>query len=420
MSIVLQFVNGAYNVSEKECLVQCNTSSCETLTLGKQYVAKLDGKGKFRVKNNLGKWSPYSSKNFTMVSSSIHGTVHSVKVTSSTTSSETETETETSVKTEKKEEFMSKRKITARDFLLNEGVPVKTIDAMVAYRNSAPIVDEELKARIPKINGNRLFRGGSVLRQVITNLLAGKNVILEGEKATGKNVLAENMAFYFQRPVWNISCHSYTDAGSLIGNDTLRDGNIVFKPAGIIEAAKHGGFCVIDELNMAKADATSVLHSLFDDRRYIDIPGYDRVYAHECTRFIGTMNYGYTGTRELSEAYTSRFAIIHIEPLNIDDLTALLHMSFPFYSTDTLKLFATVFDDLREKARHGEISTKSVDFRGIKSAVDLCTYDLPPFEALQCCIINKAFEQYERTIIEDTIKTIVPKETKKITDLISL
>ena len=53
---------------------------------------------------------------------------------------------------------------------------------------------------------------------------------------------------------------------------------------------------------MAKNDAIVVLHSALDYRRVIDVPGYERINLHPATRFIGTMNYEYAGTKELNEA----------------------------------------------------------------------------------------------------------------------
>ena len=43
------------------------------------------------------------------------------------------------------------------------------------------------------------------MRSLIRPLLAGENILLSGTKATGKNVLAENLAFLFGRPLYNIS-----------------------------------------------------------------------------------------------------------------------------------------------------------------------------------------------------------------------
>lgn len=48
----------------------------------------------------------------------------------------------------------------------------------------------------------------------------------------------------------------------------------------------------------------------------IDVPGYERIELHPATRFIGTMNYGYAGTRELNEALVSRFLVIDMPELS--------------------------------------------------------------------------------------------------------
>ena len=53
-----------------------------------------------------------------------------------------------------------------------------------------------------------------------------------------------------------------------------------------------------------------MLHATLDYRRSIDVPGYDKIDLHPAARFIGTMNYGYAGTKELNEALVSRFLVI--------------------------------------------------------------------------------------------------------------
>ena len=66
-----------------------------------------------------------------------------------------------------------------------------------------------------------------------------------------------------------------------------------------------------------------MLHAALDFRRVIDIPGYERVRLHEATRFIGTMNYGYAGTRELNEALASRFLVIQMPVIPLADVKRL-------------------------------------------------------------------------------------------------
>ena len=52
----------------------------------------------------------------------------------------------------------------------------------------------------------------------------GENLLLAGAKATGKNVLAENLAVAFGRPVCNISLHINADATTMLGTDTFGTG----------------------------------------------------------------------------------------------------------------------------------------------------------------------------------------------------
>ena len=136
----------------------------------------------------------------------------------------------------------------------------------------------------------------------IAALLQGDNLLLSGVKATGKNVLCETLAWIFGRPEYDISFHVNTDSADLIGTDTFINNEVRLRKGPIYQCAEFGGFGILDEINMAKNDAVSVLHATLDHRRRIDIPGYNRILLHPATRFIGTMNYGYAGTRELNEA----------------------------------------------------------------------------------------------------------------------
>lgn len=160
--------------------------------------------------------------------------------------------------------------------------------------------------------------------------------------------------------------------------------------------------------NMAKNDAVSVLHATLDHRRRIDIPGYNRILLHPATRFIGTMNYGYAGTRELNEALVSRFMVIDMPEMDEDSVLFVLRQHFPDGEKSALKAFAGLFLDLQIKAYHGEISTKSLDLRGLVSAVKATRSGLSPIDAIQMGIINKSFDVFEKEIIEDVVSTRIP------------
>lgn len=185
------------------------------------------------------------------------------------------------------------------DFLEEQGVAEGLIQAAADYRKEYG-VSEEAKHRL--MNPSLPFYGKETLEMGMAAILEGENLLLAGPKATGKNVLAENLAFIFGRPVYNVSFHVNTNSGDLIGTDTFEDNQVKLRKGSIYQCAQEGGFGILDEINMAKNDAVSVLHATLDYRRSIDVPGYDKIDLHPAARFIGTMNYGYAGTKELNEA----------------------------------------------------------------------------------------------------------------------
>ena len=264
--------------------------------------------------------------------------------------------------------------------------------------------------RIPK--PDNLYYGDEIWNQAVTALLCGENILLVGHKATGKNIFAENLAATFGRPKWDISFHVNMDAASLIGMDTFRNGEVTFRPGPVYSAAKSGGFAILDEINMAKSEAMAVLHATLDFRRTIDVPGYDRIDLHPATRFIATMNYGYSGTKELNEALVSRFAVIKMPMISKDNLIKLIQDKFETISEQAAEEFANVFLDLQKKCENSEISSKALDIRGLLDSIALMEKGLEVHTALDMGITNKSFDMYEQTLIKDTIGARISKKIK--------
>lgn len=272
-------------------------------------------------------------------------------------------------------------------------------------------VEDTLKDRIPM--PDTIYYGKEIWEQAVCALLCGKNLLLVGHKATGKNIFAENLAGVFQRPKWDISFHVETDAGSLIGMDTFKNGEVQFRPGPIYSAAKYGGFAVLDEINMAKSEAMAVLHSTLDFRRCIDVPGYERMKLHPATRLIATMNYGYFGTKELNEALVSRFVVIKMPMISTENLVKLILDQYPQIKKKMAVEFAEVFLELQKKCEHGEISSKALDLRGLLDAIALIEKGIPVSTALDMGITNKTFDEYEQTLIRDTIRARISRRADR-------
>ena len=297
-----------------------------------------------------------------------------------------------------------------RKELLEEGVDAGLLDEVERFRAEHPLTPEaQSRVPVPKY----LYYGKEIWESAAAALLCGQHVLLAGPKATGKNVLAEDLAALFGRPVWDVSMYVNVDAAALIGADTLKDGQVVFREGPICACARLGGFGVLDEVNMAKNEALAVLHATLDHRRVIDVPGYERIELHDAARFIGTMNYGYAGTRELNEALVSRFVVVDMPVISDEDLQKLLRRSFPDLKKEWAVQLTELFRDLRAKCDSGEISTKALDLRGLLASLHLIEKGIPSGRALELGIINKAFEPFERQLVADAVWSRLPRDATR-------
>ena len=296
---------------------------------------------------------------------------------------------------------------TELEFLRSQGVSEALIADVERFSSQYP-VEDSVKNRLaePPIP----FYGREVLEMAAAALLQGENLLLTGAKATGKNVLAENLAFIFGRPVYNVSFHVNTSSAELIGTDTFRNNEVELRKGSIYQCAQYGGFGILDEINMAKNDAVSVLHATLDYRRSIDVPGYDKIDLHPAARFIGTMNYGYAGTKELNEALVSRFLVIDMPPQNEETLGYILEQIFPDMKRRAKEQWMGIFLDLQIKAENAEISTKALDLRGLMAAARTVRQGLSPALALQMGIVNKCFDVFEKEIVRDVVVTRIPED----------
>ena len=134
----------------------------------------------------------------------------------------------------------------------NEGVSPRIISQIEAFRAKYPTTGN-LASRVPA--PRYLYYGKDVWEEAATAFLCGENLLLVGPKATGKNVLAENLAAVFGRPSLDVSFYINTDAATLLGTDTFQDSQVYLRQGPIYQCAESGGFGVLDEINTAKNES---------------------------------------------------------------------------------------------------------------------------------------------------------------------
>ena len=130
------------------------------------------------------------------------------------------------------------------EFLREQNVSESLLKDIDNFRKQYP-VEEKMRVRIP--NPPIPFYGKELLEMSIAALLKGENLLLSGGKATGKNILAENLAYIFGRPSYNISFHVNVDSAGLIGTDTFIDNEVRLRKGMVTLCAENGGFGVFDD-----------------------------------------------------------------------------------------------------------------------------------------------------------------------------
>lgn len=134
------------------------------------------------------------------------------------------------------------------------------------------------------------------------------NILLQGPPGTGKTESIRFLAQDTRLPFWNIQGENL-DPMSLFGAWTKdRNGKVVFEEGTLVQAVRHGGILLLDELNAFPQDVQIRLNSLLDDRRtlYLRETG-EVIRANPELIIFATQNPPGEGTHDLIPQLKSRF-----------------------------------------------------------------------------------------------------------------
>jgi hypothetical protein len=144
-------------------------------------------------------------------------------------------------------------------------------------------------------------------------LADGDNILIEGGAGSGKTISVQSYASARGYRYFNVSNNNGIDPSQLFGRWIPRsDGHgYVWQDGAVTLLVRHGGVLLLNEVNFLPARVSTVLFSLLDYRREIQLleNGGEVVRAHKDLLIIGDMNYGYKGTQELNQAFSDRFNI---------------------------------------------------------------------------------------------------------------
>lgn len=283
---------------------------------------------------------------------------------------------------------------------------------MLSLFNSYKKYDDETMKRIP-IPDTLFIDATGLLRKSVGYMNVKRNLLFEGDRGAGKNVLTETLAWVYNRPLFEFPMNSQHDNNSMLGGKTIKsevdeDGKerteIGFDPDVIVQAGEVGGILVLDEFNTSFGHVMSLLNSYLDDRRRLQVPGYKTVHLDPNTIVIATQNRDYQGTFENNEATIDRFVPVIFPPLqSIEDI---LMAKVPGISYDIVKDCQTLFAGMKKCVEDGDISERTISTRGYIDACLVTEQDIDLKDALIDNIANRATDKDERNVIKLMIEDI--------------
>lgn len=281
-----------------------------------------------------------------------------------------------------------------------------------SYKQYDPAVS--FRIRKPKTLYNDSFES---LKICYAAFLNGFHLLLSGDKGTGKNCLIATWAWILQRPLYSISINRETDKLDMLGSKTIEteiDANtgraidkIAFSPEVLLEAMDIGGIINIDEINFADAGITGLLHSICDDRREIEVPGYKKVVSDENFFVMATMNVDYQGTNELNEALSDRFIDIRF-PSN-ESIASILSSNCPKTPMSEIQIADSIYRQMYNiiQNRDSSLDSNCLTVRGFIQALNMSPV-LGLKKALSVCVADKIKdEEYS-----NNVKTIIDSKCK--------
>lgn len=163
-------------------------------------------------------------------------------------------------------------------------------------------------------------------------------VLLEGETGIGKNFIFEHIGQELGLDVVRVNLSLNSTVEDLWGQQLLKTTDkgyteTYFSPGPALQAAEQGQMLLLDEVNAALPEVLFSLHGLLEmGKKEIYVPQLKRtIKIHDDFRIAATMNPSedYVGTRDLNQAFMSRFIVLQMPALSHKSIVLILEHLFP-------------------------------------------------------------------------------------------
>lgn len=274
-----------------------------------------------------------------------------------------------------------------QNYLQDNGVKQSAIkEVFKTYKK----YDDDVMLLVPNKPATLFQDYFNAIKRCVAYINRGKFLRFTGSKGTGKNKLITTLAWIYRRPLWETSLNSQYDKYDLLGTQTVKqtvddNGNKItemgYEKEALIKAMEVGGFLNLDELNTVDPSVLIQTHSVMDERKSIQVSSYGKVIAKTGFCIIGTMNYGYQGTKQLNEATRDRFSTIRFP--RRDSIMDLLKHKNPGLDQEIYDYCELLYKKIVQAVLNGELPEECITIRGFEDALD-CVDELD----LKTCLID--------------------------------
>lgn len=289
------------------------------------------------------------------------------------------------------------------EYMIRQGIPqgiiVRTLDQMLADPAYPELVP------CPPVRFVQADAYGELTRGLAYRL-SGLNLRLIGGRGCGKNTLAQTLDWLLNIPQYRMQGNAEMDKLDLLGGPTIENGTLRYKLSDMLRYIEAGADVVLDEGNTIKPECADVLHSLTDEARRIQVPGYGLVRMHPRSSFTITMNEGYAGTNYMNEATIDRFTPIQMtEPESVKEI--LRHV-VPTAPEHCLSICDVVYCAIKSRIDStGGLEPEAMTIRGLVDALRA-----QPLLGLKWGLLDnvaaKPQDQYTRLQLTELIESVVP------------
>ena len=289
------------------------------------------------------------------------------------------------------------------EYMIRQGIPqgiiVRALDQMLADPAYPELVP------CPPVRFVQADAYGELTRGLAYRL-SGLNLRLIGGRGCGKNTLAQTLDWLLNIPQYRMQGNAEMDKLDLLGGPTIENGTLRYKLSDMLRYIEAGADVVLDEGNTIKPECADVLHSLTDEARRIQVPGYGLVRMHPRSSFTITMNEGYAGTNYMNEATIDRFTPIQMsEPEGVKEI---LRRVVPAAPEHCLNICDVVYCAIKSRIDSaGGLEPEAMTIRGLVDALRA-----QPLLGLKWGLLDnvaaKPQDQYTRLQLTELIESVVP------------